>query len=93
MPLIGRPFVRITEFNKLEQRVKKLEDNLGIQTQRAVDTTSISRSNPADDSDSDREEEEREKKFINLYIEPDLFTDNINNFNKNFIPKYPDIRT
>ena len=92
MPLIGRQFVRITEFNKLEQRVKKLEDNLGIQTQgRAVDVTSISRSNPVDDSDSDREEEEREKKFINLYIEPDLFTDNINNFNKNFIPKYPDI--
>ena len=80
MPLIGRQFVRITEFNKLEQRVKKIEDNLGIQIQgRAVDTTSISRSNPADDFDYDREEEEREKKFINLYIEPDLFTDNINN--------------
>ena len=64
MPLIGRQFVRITEFNKLEQRVKKLEDNLGIQTQgRAVDATSISRSNPVDDSDSDREEEEREKKI------------------------------
>ena len=88
MPLIGRQFVRITEFNKLEQRVKKI----GIQIQgRAVDTTSISRSNPADDFDYDREEEERDKKFINLYIEPDLFTDNINNFNKNFIPKYPDI--
>ena len=70
MPLIGRQFVRITEFNKLEQRVKKLEDNLGIQTQgRAVDATSmrqhkltdvsdISRSNPVDEKVSD---------FINHY--------------------------
>ena len=39
----------------------------------------------------DKEEEEREKKFMNLYVEPDLFTDNINSFNKNFIPQYPDI--
>ncbi|MBP1527566.1 MAG: hypothetical protein H9Q66_06575, partial [Spiroplasma ixodetis] len=93
MPLIGRQFVRITEFNKLEQRVKRIEDNSGIQIQAdiAADATRISRSNPADDSDSDKEEEEKEKKLINLYIEPDFFTDNINSFNKNSIPKYPDL--
>ncbi len=33
MPLIGRQFVTIVEFNKLEQRVKRIESNLGIQTQ------------------------------------------------------------
>ena len=31
------------------------------------------------------------KKFINLYVEPDLFTDNVNSFNKNSIPKHPDL--
>jgi hypothetical protein len=82
MPLIRRQFVTIVEFNKLEQRVKKIEDNLGIQTQgRSV----------AYDFDSDNEEEERDKKFVNLYVEPDLFTDNINSFNKNSIPKHPDL--
>lgn len=82
MPLIGRQFVTIAEFNKLEQRVKKIEDNLGIQTTQG---------RAAIEYDSDKEEEEREKKFIHLYIEPDLFTDNINSFNKNSVPKYPDL--
>jgi len=92
MPLIGRQFVTIVEFNKLEQRVKRIESNLGIQTQgrAAVEDYVIAKQSDTT-YDSDKEEEEREKKFTYLYIEPDLFTDNIISFNKKSIPKYPDL--
>lgn len=81
MPRIGRQFVTINEFNKLEQRVKRIEDNLGIQqTQsRAIIDDDIS------------EEEERDKRIINLYVEPELITSNVISFDKNWIPKNPDL--
>lgn len=62
-----RKFVTITEFNKLEQRVRKIENNLNIQSQPIIN----------DSFDSDKEEEKNVKISFHLYFELDLFTNHV----------------
>ena len=60
----NRQFVTLQEFENLESRVKRIEENLGLKTQgRAI----------SNDNEFEFPDEE-ERKRISLYIDKDLFT-------------------
>jgi hypothetical protein len=73
-----RQFVTLVEFDDLEYRVKRIEEKLGLKTQeRAV----------SNDNEFEFPDEE-ERKRISLYVDQDLFTENVSNFDKSWLPKY-----
>lgn len=77
-----RQFATLSEFNYLEQRVKKIEDTLGLKTP-------LKEHIPTDDDFESPDEEER--KIISIFMEQDLFPNNVDSFDKSSLPKYTNL--
>lgn len=77
MPPIGRNFVTISEFKKLDKRVLNIEKNLAI-TPPDMEQIAVN------------EVREKERKLLYFYIDPDLYTDFVTKFNKDWVSKIHD---